>query len=117
MVVHVNNSLSGRCFFLASRLTIVSLDPYDIMPLSKLIKLHLMMQLTKIGNASLDYWLIADTSVAKKSSKRSLTDSELYSEANAWAGTIPAVEVINKSDSESYRPGNETEQGSYIVTI
>ena len=26
MVVHVNNSLSGRCFFLASRLTIVSLD-------------------------------------------------------------------------------------------
>ena len=25
MVVHVNNSLSGRCFFLASRLTIVSL--------------------------------------------------------------------------------------------
>ena len=26
MVVHVNNSLSGSCFFLASRLTIVSLD-------------------------------------------------------------------------------------------
>ena len=26
MVVHVNNSLSGCCFFLASRLTIVSLD-------------------------------------------------------------------------------------------
>ena len=26
MVVHVNNSLSGRCFFLALRLTIVSLD-------------------------------------------------------------------------------------------
>ena len=26
VVVHVNNSLSGRCFFLASRLTIVSLD-------------------------------------------------------------------------------------------
>ena len=26
MVVHVNNSLSGRCFFLASQLTIVSLD-------------------------------------------------------------------------------------------
>ena len=34
-----------------------------------------------------------------------------------WAGTMPAVEVINESDSESYRPGNETEQGSYIVTI
>ena len=26
MVVHVNNSLSGRSFFLASQLTIVSLD-------------------------------------------------------------------------------------------
>ena len=26
VVVHVNNSLSGGCFFLASRLTIVSLD-------------------------------------------------------------------------------------------
>ena len=28
MVVHVNNSLSGRCFFLASQLTIVSLDEW-----------------------------------------------------------------------------------------
>ena len=93
------------------------LHQYTITSVTAVKYLNLLVTVTKIGNASLDYWLIADTSVAKKSSKRSLTDSELYSEANAWAGTIPAVEVINKSDSESYRPGNETEQGSYIVTI
>ena len=49
---------------------------------------------TKRANSSLDHWFKADTSVAKKSFKKSLT--EHYSEDDAWAD----------------RPGNETEQGS-----
>ena len=65
---------------------------------------------TKRVNSSLDRWFKADTSVAKKSSKEPLT--EHYSEADMRAETVPAVEVINESDSESDRPGYETEQGS-----